>query len=120
MMPDATIPQIEERLKELSPEQLTSVLDFVSYLAERQASVGSLDTMLATEAALSRDWLRPEEDEAWSDFVKGDVVVVPFTSPTCPRQSVARLWWSRRSADRTSFFARSPAGLSRMPMRWRW
>jgi hypothetical protein len=67
-MPRATIPQIAERLRELSPEQLASVLDFVSFLAERQASVGPLDTMLASEAALSRDWLRPEEDEAWSDL----------------------------------------------------
>ena len=67
-MPNATIPQIAERLRELSPEQLAAVLDFVSYLAERQPSPESMSTMLASEAALSRDWLRPEEDEAWSDL----------------------------------------------------
>jgi hypothetical protein len=30
-----------------------------------------------SEAALARDWLRPEEDEAWR-ICKGAVVVVPF------------------------------------------
>lgn len=34
-MPTATIEQIEGRLKQLPPEKLVVVLDFVSYLVER-------------------------------------------------------------------------------------
>lgn len=62
------ISQIEERLRQLPPEQLRSVLDFVSYLAEREQGSESWQTMLASEAALRADWERPEEDAAWSDL----------------------------------------------------
>jgi hypothetical protein len=67
-MAAVTIRQIEERLQQLSPEQLASVLDFVSYLADRRPSPEALSTMLASEAVLRRDWERPEEDAAWSDL----------------------------------------------------
>jgi hypothetical protein len=67
-MAAVTIRQIEERLQRLSPEQLASVFDFVSYLADRQPSPEALSTMLASEAVLRRDWDRPEEDAAWSDL----------------------------------------------------
>jgi hypothetical protein len=60
--------QIDERLQRLSPEQLASVYDFVSFLAERRSASASLATMLASEPVLRRDWDRPEEDEAWSDL----------------------------------------------------
>ncbi len=29
---------------------------------------GSCETAIASEPALARDWLRPEEDEAWKDL----------------------------------------------------
>jgi hypothetical protein len=67
-MATVMIRQIEERLQRLSSEQLASVLDFVSYLADRRHSREALDTMLASEAVLRRDWDRPEEDAAWSDL----------------------------------------------------
>lgn len=60
--------EIDEKLQQLSPEQLASVYDFVSFLAARQDSAASLATMLASEPVLSRDWDRPEEDVAWSDL----------------------------------------------------
>ncbi len=63
-----TIAQIEERLRELHPDKLAVVLDFVSYLTERQRSSGALETMLASEAVLRRDWDTPEEDAAWADL----------------------------------------------------
>jgi hypothetical protein len=63
-----TIRQIEERLQQLSPEQLASVYDFVSYLADRRLSSQALSTMLASETVLRRDWDRPEEDAAWADL----------------------------------------------------
>ena len=63
-----TIAQIEERLQRLTPEELGTVFDFVSYLAERRLDESALSTMLASEAVLRRDWDSPEEDAAWADL----------------------------------------------------
>ena len=74
-MQSVTISQIEERLKNLPPEKLAVVYDFVSYLMDRQmkqalAEVASegYQTMRASESVLRRDWDRPEEDEAWANL----------------------------------------------------
>ena len=66
-MAGVTIATIEERLHELSPQELSTVYDFVSYLAERRQP-SALDTMLGSEEVLARDWNRPEEDAAWADL----------------------------------------------------
>ncbi len=72
-MDTITIPQIEERLEQLSPERLRVVYDFVSYLVEREqhqfdllTETDAFQTMLASEAVLRRDWDTPEEDAAWA------------------------------------------------------
>ena len=62
-----TIEAIQERLKQLSPNKLEVVYDFVSYMADRHPG-SALETMLASEAVLSRDWELKEEDEAWADL----------------------------------------------------
>lgn len=62
------VERIEALLRRLPPGKLDVVLDFVSYLAERRAPSEVLDTMLASQAVLSRDWERPEEDEVWRDL----------------------------------------------------
>jgi len=62
-----SVATIEERLRELSPQELSTVYDFVSYLAERRNS-STPSTMLASEEILRRDWDRPEEDAAWADL----------------------------------------------------
>jgi hypothetical protein len=74
-MQTITLPQLNERLKLLPPEKLVVVYDFVSYLSERElnlrlreTSTEAYHTLLASEAALSRDWDRPEEDQAWADL----------------------------------------------------
>jgi hypothetical protein len=74
-MQTITIPQIVERLQQLSDERLLVVYDFVSYLADREGGQTDLEgaseawqTMLASEAVLRRDWERPEEDRAWADL----------------------------------------------------
>ena len=64
----ATIADIDDRLRRLPPDKLDVVLDFVSYLAERQPVSEALQTMLASEPVLHRDWDRPEEDVAWGDL----------------------------------------------------
>ena len=65
-MEPVTISEIEEQLRHLPPEKLAVVLDFVSYLTERQQGAEVLETMLAAETALRKDWDRPEEDAAWA------------------------------------------------------
>ncbi|TEU16527.1 MAG: DUF2281 domain-containing protein [Anaerolineales bacterium] len=65
-MQTITIAQIEERLRQLPADKLEVVFDFVSYLAERQLTSESFQTMLASEAVLRRDWERPEEEAAWA------------------------------------------------------
>ncbi len=44
---------------------LQEVVDFVRFLKAKGAS-GRMETALLSERSLARDWLRPEEDEAWS------------------------------------------------------
>ena len=74
-MQTITIPQIVERLQQLSDERLLVVYDFVSYLADREGGLDGREgtseawqTMIASEAVLRRDWERPEEDRAWADL----------------------------------------------------
>ena len=74
-MSTVTIPQITERLRELSADKLAVAYDFISYLAGReiQATVrettsDAYQTMLASESVLRRDWDRPEEDAAWANL----------------------------------------------------
>lgn len=67
-MEQVSIERIQAQLRTLPPEKLVVVSDFVSYLAERQQEVSPLETMLASEPVLARDWNRPEEDEAWASL----------------------------------------------------
>ena len=67
-MTNISIDQIEERLRQLPPEKLAVVYDFVSYLVERESEPGSREVMLASEEVLCRDWERPEEDSAWANL----------------------------------------------------
>jgi hypothetical protein len=67
------VSQIHERLEKLSPEGLRVVYDFVSYLVAREREqmeladdADVLQTMLASEEVLRRDWDLPEEDAAWA------------------------------------------------------
>lgn len=43
------------------------VLEFIHYLKARAGKDG-LDTAIASESSLVKDWLRPEEDEAWQNL----------------------------------------------------
>lgn len=46
---------------------LQEVLDFVRFL-KMKAGQEQLETALLSESTLSKDWLLPEEDEAWRDL----------------------------------------------------
>lgn len=51
-------------IQEVPDPFLDEVLDFVHFL-KNKAIKERLDTALASESSLKKDWLRPEEDEAW-------------------------------------------------------
>ena len=51
-----------------APETLVEeVLDFARFL-KAKGDDGSRDFLLISESALSKDWLRSEEDEAWKEL----------------------------------------------------
>jgi len=57
-------------LKEIEriPEQyLPEMLDFIRFL-EIKALEGGMETAIVSETSLGKDWLRPEENEAWQDL----------------------------------------------------
>lgn len=43
---------------------LDEVLDFVHFL-KTKITIERLNIAIASESSLKKDWLRPEEDEAW-------------------------------------------------------
>ncbi len=58
---------ILQELEGLSEASLQEVLDFIHFLKEKYTEAG-LESVLLSEMVLSKDWLRPEEDEAWQDL----------------------------------------------------
>jgi hypothetical protein len=68
---ETTMTQVKEEiiseLNDLPPRTYGEVLDFIRYLKFRRRKAAP-DTALASEPAIRKDWLRPEEDEAWSDL----------------------------------------------------
>ena len=60
----------ETVLKEIEsvPEQyLVEILDFIRFLETKALGEG-VETAIASESSLGKDWLRREEDEAWRDL----------------------------------------------------
>lgn len=59
---------IDERgnVRLLEPVQLRSPRRALVTILEDAPSVSSAETALLSEAALAKDWNRPEEDAAWS------------------------------------------------------
>ncbi len=54
-------------LEELPPEYLDELAAYLQKMKLRAAHQ-NVPTALASETILPRDWLRPEEDEAWQDL----------------------------------------------------
>lgn len=46
---------------------IDEVLDFVHFLKTKIVRE-RLDTAIASESSLKKDWLKPEEDEAWQNL----------------------------------------------------
>lgn len=58
---------VVHEVEELPVYLLQEVLDFIRFLKTRVAQE-RLETALLSETALQKDWLRPEEEEAWRDL----------------------------------------------------
>jgi hypothetical protein len=41
--------------------------DFIRFFEAKELE-RKMETVVASESSLKRDWLRPEEDEAWQDL----------------------------------------------------
>jgi hypothetical protein len=46
---------------------LDEVLDFVHFLKSKKIK-DKIEIVIASESSLRKDWLRPEEDEAWQNL----------------------------------------------------
>ncbi len=55
-----------KELEHVPDPLLDEVLDFVQFIKRKHAE--KMESALLSEASLAKDWLRPEEDEAWQDL----------------------------------------------------
>ena len=67
MAAETTREQLVAELATAPDEVVHEVLDFLLFLKSR-AEHARGDTAVASESALAKDWLRPEEDAAWADL----------------------------------------------------
>jgi hypothetical protein len=56
-----------KEIEQVSEPLLDEVLDFVHFL-KAKITKERLDTAIASESCLKKDWLRSEEDEAWQSL----------------------------------------------------
>ena len=55
---------ILREIEHVPEEVLEEVLDFIKFLKQRK-NLDKYEITAASESALKKDWLRPEEDKAW-------------------------------------------------------
>lgn len=58
---------IVKKIEYVPEPYLIEILDFIRFL-ESKASEEKMGPALASETSLKKDWLKPEEDEAWKDL----------------------------------------------------
>ncbi|MFQ5863775.1 MAG: DUF2281 domain-containing protein [bacterium] len=58
---------ILKELEEVPEEHLEAVIDFIKFLKNKSIQE-KFDITLASESSLKKDWLRPEEDDAWHNL----------------------------------------------------
>jgi hypothetical protein len=59
---------ILKAVEDLPDNYLSEPASYAEQLRRRNAVVQSSPMVLASERALAKDWLRPEEDEAWRNL----------------------------------------------------
>jgi len=63
----ATKELVLKEIKKVPEPLLGEVLDFIRFL-ESKALKQNMETAIASESSLKKDWLSPEEEEAWQDL----------------------------------------------------
>lgn len=58
---------IRSELDHVPDAALEEILDFVRFL-KAKAAAERLGDAVASESSLKKDWLTPEEEQAWSDL----------------------------------------------------
>lgn len=58
---------ITREIEETPDSLLGEILDFIRFLKAKKAEE-MMETAIMSESSLKKDWLRPEEDEAWQDL----------------------------------------------------
>lgn len=58
---------IAKEIEQVPEPFLEEVLDFVRFIKTKRARE-TLEISLLSESSLGKDWLKPEEDEAWQDL----------------------------------------------------
>ena len=58
---------IISELNKVPEKFLDEILDYINFLKEKSIKQ-KLETALMSESSLKKDWLQPEEDEAWQDL----------------------------------------------------
>ncbi len=56
-----------QEIDEVPESYLDELLDFIHFLKSKIVRE-KLDTAIASESSLKKDWLLPEEDEAWQSL----------------------------------------------------
>ena len=60
-----------KKIEKLPPyflQEVADYIDFVEYKKYRKNNMQISDITLASENSLSKDWLKPEEDDAWENL----------------------------------------------------
>jgi len=55
-------------IKQIPEPFLDEVLDFIRFLKTKSIKERINIAAIASESSLKKDWLRPEEDEAWQNL----------------------------------------------------
>ncbi|HHT9132140.1 MAG TPA: DUF2281 domain-containing protein [Candidatus Tripitaka californicus] len=58
---------LASEIEQVPEPLLDEILDFVRFLKAKIVKE-KLDTAIASESSLNKDWLKPEEDEAWRNL----------------------------------------------------
>lgn len=58
---------IVKEISEVPEPLLDQVLDFIRFIKTKSVQ-DTLEVTMLSESSLQKDWLRPEEDEAWRDL----------------------------------------------------
>ena len=58
---------ILNEIEKVTEPLLEEILDFVRFL-KTKAAVERMETAVSSESSLKKDWLKPEEGEAWRDL----------------------------------------------------